>query len=89
MICLENCLGTEVVNGALCWIVNIVLEELDQMPAAVLVVVAKSQEEAMAIVEENELQELLADKVVVLVVPEKETGTKSNPLCTSIVYDCV
>jgi hypothetical protein len=41
------------------------------MPAAVLVVAAKSLEEAIAIVEENELQELLADKVVVLLVPVK------------------
>jgi hypothetical protein len=31
VICLENYLGTEVVNGALCWVVNVVLEVLDQM----------------------------------------------------------
>jgi hypothetical protein len=44
VICLENYLGTEeVVNGTLCWIVNVVLEELGQMPAAVLVVAAKSK----------------------------------------------
>jgi hypothetical protein len=74
VICLENYLGTEVVNRALCWIVNVVLEKLDQIPAAVLVVAAKSQEEAMAKVEENELQELLADKVMVPLVPVKKQG---------------
>jgi hypothetical protein len=74
VICLENYLGTEMVNRALCWIVNKVLEELDQMPAAVLVVAAKSQEEAMVKVEENELQELLADKVMVPLVPVKKQG---------------
>ncbi len=79
MICLENYLGTEEVNGALCWIVNVVLEELGQMPAAVLVIVAKSKEEAKAKVEENDLQQLLADKVVVPVVPVKRQGRKAIP----------
>ena len=88
VICLENYLGTEVVNGALCWIVNVVLEELGQMPAAVLVVAAKSKEEAQAKVEENELQELLTDKVVVPVVPVKRQGRKAIPYATSVVYDC-
>ncbi len=53
--------------------------ELDQMPAAVLVVAAKSQEEAVAKVEEIDLQELLADKVEVPLVPVKRQGQKAIP----------
>ena len=87
VICLENYLGTEVVNGALCWVVNVVLEEPGQMQAAVLVVAAKSKEEAVKKVEEDDLSDLLAEKVVVPLACE-ETGMKSNPLCTSVVYDC-
>ena len=79
VICLENCLGTEVVNGALCWVVDVVLEEQRRMPAAVLVVAAKSKEEAVGKLEENDLQELLADKVVVALVPVKRQGRKAIP----------
>ena len=79
VICLENYLGTEVVNGALCWVVNVVLDKFREMPAAVLVVAAKSKEEAVAKVEENDLQELLADKVVVPVVPVKRQGRRAIP----------
>ena len=79
VICLENYLGTEVVNGALCWIVNVVLDEIGQMPAAVLVVAGKSKEEAVAKLEENDLQELLADKVVVALVPVKRQGRRAIP----------
>jgi hypothetical protein len=45
----------------------------------VLVVAAKSREEAMAKVDENELQDLLANKVVVAVVPVKRQGRKAIP----------
>jgi hypothetical protein len=79
VICLENYLGTDVVNGALCWIVNIVVDGVGKMPTAVLVVAAKSKEEAVAKVDENELQELLANKVVVAVVPVKRQGRKAIP----------
>ena len=79
VICLENYLGTEAVNGALCWVVNVVLEEQRKMPAAVLVVAAKSKEEAVGKLEENDLQELLADKVVVALVPVKRQGRKAIP----------
>ncbi len=71
VICLENYLGSEVVNGALCWIVNVGLDEFGKMPVAVLVIVAKSKEEAVAKVEEDDLQELFVDKVVVPLVPVK------------------
>jgi hypothetical protein len=79
VICLENYLGTDVVNGALCWVVNVVLEEPGQMPAAVLVVAAKSKEEATAKVEEDDLSDLLADKVVVPLMPVKRQGRKAIP----------
>lgn len=79
VICLENYLGTEVVNGALCWVVNVVLEEMGKLPVAVLVVAAKSKEEAVEKVEENDLQELLADKVVVPLLPVKRQGRKAIP----------
>src|SRR4051812_13029542 len=79
VICLENYLGTEVVNGALHWVVNVVLDEIGKMPAAVLVVAAKSKEEAVAKLEESDLQELLADKVVVPLVPVKRQGRKALP----------
>ena len=32
VICLENCLGTAVVNGAQCWIVNVVLDGIGKRP---------------------------------------------------------
>jgi hypothetical protein len=79
VICLENYLGTAAVNGALCWVVNVVLEEMGKMPVAVLVVAAKSKEEAVAELEENDLQELLADKVVVPLLPVKRQGGKALP----------
>ena len=45
VICLENYLGTDVVNGALCWIV---LKEDESMPHSVLVVAAETQDMAKA-----------------------------------------
>ncbi len=79
VICLENCLGTAVVNGAQCWIVNVVLDGIGKMPSAVLVVAAKSREEAKAKVEESNLPDLLAAKVVVPLVPVKRQGRKAIP----------
>jgi ATP-dependent exoDNAse (exonuclease V) alpha subunit len=88
VICLENCLGTKLVNGALCCVVNVVLDEIGKIPAAVLVVAAKSKEEAVAKVDGNHLQQLLADKVMVPLVPVKRQGRKAIPYalvwCTTV-----
>jgi hypothetical protein len=79
VICLENYLSTQVVNGALCWVVNVVVDEPGKMPVAMLVVAAKSKEEAVAKVEESELPDLLNNKVVVPLVPVKRQGRKALP----------
>ncbi len=82
VICLENYLGTDVVNGALCWIVSIVLKEddTDTMPHCVFVVAAEAQDAAKAKINGKNLRRLIQDKVVVPVMAVKREGRKAIPL---------
>jgi len=79
VISLENYLGTDIVNGSLCWIVHVVLKDNCQIPAAVLVVAAKTKEEAMEKVGEQDIQALLAQQLIVPLVPVKRQGRKAIP----------
>ena len=80
VICLENYLGTDVVNGALCWILHIVLKEDESMPHSVLVVAAETQDMAKAKINGKTLSKLILDKVVVPIIAVKREGRKAIPL---------
>lgn len=80
VVCLENYLGTDVVNGALCWVLHIVLKEDDVMPYSVLVVAAETKDIAKAKINGKTLTKLIHDKVVVPIMAVKREGRKAIPL---------
>ena len=80
VVCLENYLGTDVVNGALCWVLHIVLKEDDVMPYSVLVVAAETKDIAKAKINGKTLTKLIHDKVVVPINAVKREGRKAIPL---------
>ncbi len=81
VVCLENIAGTKAVNGALCWVVKVVLKDGEAMPSAVLVIAAESKEDAQRLVGDDDvgvLKRLLDGEGVGAACAREARRTTSN-----------
>ena len=87
VICLENYAKSRVVNGSLCFVVKVVFDDEEEpneegmvpMPKRIVLLAAETKEEAMEMLQENTLENLLEERIAVCVSPVKRDTRRAFP----------